>query len=308
MRLRDVLWLVAGAAGAAAGAALVHRLLTERWRLTVSRATHGIKNLPPDLEGLVLVHLSDFHFSSYNPIDFLRKTVQLANRQKPDAIVLTGDYADKDNADLAMCAGVLGELSAPLGVYAVLGNHDYDVGAEETVEALGSVGIRVLRNEKVALGERDGRLWLVGLDDTATHREEFSAAFEGIPADEPVILLSHSPDLLDRSAEMGVEIVLSGHTHGGQVRLPLIGAPHAPSLEPVRPAGTGRRANTRIHVSRGIGTTMYPIRFNCPPEVGVLTLRRAMRCGGAVSADAKRHRGRNGGTAAQQRSFPLKQY
>lgn len=282
MRLRDVLWLAAGAAGAAAGAAVVHRLLTERWQLTVSRATYGISNLPPDLEGMTLVHLSDFHFSPWNPIDFLRRTVELAKRQKPDVIVLTGDYADEDDADLGACAEILGELSAPLGVYAVLGNHDHDVGADETAEALSAAGIVVLRNEKVALGDGERHLWLAGLDDTATHREEFSAVFGGIPSGEPVILLSHSPDLLPRAADADVEVVLAGHTHGGQVRLPLVGAPHAPSLSPKYTGGTTRRYSTRMHVSRGIGTTLFPVRFNCPPEVGVLTLRRAIRCGGSA--------------------------
>ncbi len=277
MRFRDALWLAAGGAGAAAGAVLVHRLLTERWRLTVSRATYGIRDLPPELEGMVLVHLSDFHFSPWNPIDFLARAVELANRQKPDVIVLTGDYADEDNADLGACAEVLGRLSAPLGVFAVLGNHDYDVGADETVQALSTAGIVVLRNERAALGDGERHLWLVGLDDTATHREEFAASFEGIPAGEPAILLSHSPDLLARAADMGAEIVLSGHTHGGQVWLPVVGAPHAPSLSPRYTAGTTRLLNTRMHVSRGIGTTLHPVRLNCPPEIGVLTLRAIVR-------------------------------
>jgi len=278
MRWRDALWLVAGAAGAAAGAALVHRLLTERWQLTVSRATHGIKNLPPDLDGLVLAHLSDFHFSPFNPAEFLQRTVELVNSENPDVVVLTGDYADEDDADLIMCAEVLGRLSARMGVYAVLGNHDYEVGAEETLAALSDAGVTVLRNERTALGSGDGHLWLVGLDDTATHREDFTAALAGIPAGEPVVLLSHSPDVLYRAADTGVEIVLSGHTHGGQVLIPGVGAPHAPSLSPRFTSGASRHIHTRMHVSRGIGTTLYPIRLNCPPEIGILTLRRVVRC------------------------------
>jgi predicted MPP superfamily phosphohydrolase len=277
MRCRFLLGFLGGAAAGAA-AALTYRLLTERWEVTVTRATFGVRNLPTDLEGLTLAHLTDFHCGPLVPKEFVEDVVRRTNLLKPDLVVLTGDYVDEDMTNLTECAAALGKLAAPLGVYAVLGNHDYEVGAEEVAQALAAQGMNLLRNARTALGRGERKLWLVGLDDTAGHREEFRETLAGIPADEPIVMLSHSPDLLNRSADVGVELILSGHTHGGQVRLPGIGAPHAPSMVTTRFAVSHvRRRHTRLYVGRGVGMTVLPVRLNCPPEIGLFTLQGVLR-------------------------------
>jgi len=270
-------WLGA-AAGLGAGAALTYELLTERYRLATSRATYGIANLPADLDGLRVAHLSDFHAGPATPLWFIRRAVEQANALAPDLIVLTGDYVDEEDSSPDECAGALGELTAPLGVYAVTGNHDYRVGADAVAGALSQTGITVLRNANVALGQGERRLWLAGLEETAGHHEDFLATFEGIPEDDPVVLLSHSPDVLPRAAALGVDLVLAGHTHGGQVCIPGVGAPHAPlRISSKYVAGPNRIGRTRIYVSRGVGMTCLPIRFGCPPEIGLLTLQSVVR-------------------------------
>jgi uncharacterized protein len=275
---KSTLSFVGAAVGAGAGAALTYRLLTERWNLTVTRATFGIRNLPPDLEGLTMAHLSDLHVGELTPVEFVAEAVHRTNRLRPDVVVLTGDYVEDEASDLEGCAEALGELSAPLGVFAVLGNHDYAYGPDLVAGALASHGIRMLRNERVALGGGPARLWIVGLDDTASHREEFGGTLAAIPEGEPIVVLSHSPDVLPRGAEECVEVVLAGHTHGGQVRLPLIGAPHSPTrVTPRYSEGYSREGHARLHVNRGIGMTLYPVRLNCPPEIGWFTFQSIVR-------------------------------
>jgi len=276
-RKRLLTWLAAGA-GFAAGAAVTYRALTERRRLTVTRGVYGIRNLPPDLEGLTLAHLTDFHAGPCTPISFVREAVAHTNRLRPDVVLLTGDYVDDHADDLPACADALSGLAAPLGVYAVLGNHDFEVGADLMAQALTEAGLRVLRNASAALGKGPTHLWIVGLDDTAGYWGDFSAALAGVPAGEPIILLSHIPDVLPKAPDAGADLILAGHTHGGQVQIPGLGAPHAPvRLGSGFISGSRRRGHARMQISRGIGTTVYPVRFNCPPEIGLFPLRSILR-------------------------------
>jgi predicted MPP superfamily phosphohydrolase len=270
-------WLAAGA-GFAAGAAITHKALTERFRLTVTRGVFGIRNLPPDLDGLTLAHLTDLHAGPHTPIEFIREAVRLTNQLQPDVVLLTGDYVEEDGEHLAACAEVLAGLRVPLGAYAALGNHDHEVGAELVVEALQTAGLRVLRNASAPLGRGAGRLWVVGLDDTAGYWGDFRAALADVPPGEPVVLLSHIPDVLPKAAALDVDLVLAGHTHGGQVQIPAIGAPHAPvRLGAAFVSGSRRKRHTRMQINRGIGTTTWPIRYGCPPEIGLFTLRPIVR-------------------------------
>lgn len=278
MDRKDLLrWLAAGA-GFAAGAALTYRVLTERRRLSVTRSTFGIRNLPPDLEGLRIAHLSDLHAGASTPASLIREAVAMANRLRPDVVVLTGDYVDERLEDLPACAEALSRLSAPRGVFGVLGNHDYAVGAEETIAALSVAGVQVLRNTAVPLGGGPTHLWIAGLDDTTGYRGDFGAALTGIPDGEPVVVLSHIPDVIAKAADEDLDLVLAGHTHGGQVLLPGIGAPHAPvRLGPHLLGGGWRCGHSRVQISRGVGTTLLPLRYDCPPEIGLFTLRGALR-------------------------------
>jgi predicted MPP superfamily phosphohydrolase len=278
MNRKDVLqWLAAGA-GFAAGAALTYRLMTERSRLTVTRATFGIRNLPPDLEGLRVGHLTDLHVGPGTPAEFVREAISMANRLQPHVVLMTGDFVDYRASDLPACAEALSRLRAPLGAYGVLGNHDHAVGADEVEQALTHARVRVLRNSNAPLGNGPRHLWIAGLDDTTGYRGDFCGALAGIPPGDPIILLSHVPDVLPKAADEQIDLILAGHTHGGQVVLPLIGAPHAPvRLGGAFISGSRRINHSRVHTSRGVGTSVLPVRFRCPPEIGLFTLRAAGR-------------------------------
>jgi len=279
-RKSTLAWVAAGA-GFGAGVAIMYRALTERYRLTVTRGVFGIKILPPDLSGLTVAHLTDFHAGPRTPMSVLREAVSMTKRLRADVVVMTGDYVEETEEDLVACAEGLSRLSAPLGVYAVLGNHDYEVGADLIAEVLTGLGIHVLRNASAPLGAGPTHLWIVGLDDTAGYWGDFAAAMANVPSGEPTILLSHIPDVLPKAADLGLDLVFAGHTHGGQVQLPFLGAPHAPvRLGSGYVSGSRRRRNTRLQISRGVGTTMWPIRYNCPPEIGLFTLRPVLRGNG----------------------------
>ena len=278
MELKKTLGWLAAAAGAGAGAAIAYKLVTDRYRLSLTEATVAIRNLPPELDGMKVAHLTDFHAGETTPLWFIRQAVEYTNALQPDLVVMTGDYIDDEEAPLQEPASVLGELAAPLGVYGVLGNHDYWLGAERVARTLQDAGITILRNESVAVGEGEARLWVVGLDETAGHREDFRLALEGVPEEEPKLVLSHSPDVLPRAADLRMDLVLAGHTHGGQVYIPGFGAPYAPvRVSPKYVSGSMRYCNTRMHVSRGIGMTMLPIRFCSLPEIGLFELTRPVR-------------------------------
>ena len=278
MERKDILrWLAIGA-GAAAGAAIAYELAAERWRIGITRGTYAIRNLPPELDGLKIAHLSDLHMGRITPVSFIRKAADLTNSLQPDLVVMTGDYVDDTDIPVEVCSEALAGLDAPLGVFAILGNHDHWVQPDAIADALGDAGVRVLRNESVPVGSGEGRLWIAGLEDTAGHREDFGATLNGRMEGEPVVLLSHSPDVLPRAHDLDIDLVLAGHTHGGQIRLPIIGAPHAPSRVTQKYViGSRRLGHTRIHVSRGVGMTLMPVRFGCPPEIGLYTLTVPVR-------------------------------
>jgi len=283
-------WL--GAAGGAGAALLALSLLTERRRLRVVRRTYAVSGLPPDLDSLRVAHLSDLHAGPWVPTSLLAGAVAAANAERPDVVLLTGDYVDLDRTFADVCAEVLGHLRAPHGVYAVLGNHDHEAGAERMVAALQARGITVLPNRAVPLGQGPTHLWVVGLDDTVSHRGDLREALAEVAPGDPVVLLSHSPDLVYRAADHGITLVLAGHTHGGQLRVPGMAFVYSPSrFGPHLVGGSIRVGRTRMYVSHGLGVNTLPIRFRCPPEVGLYTLVRPARepaaaCGRGSAPDA----------------------
>ncbi len=197
-----------------------------------------------------------------------------ANRQRPDVVALTGDYVTLSHAYIWPVAQALGGLNARYGVFAVLGNHDFRVDAEEVTRALEAQRIRVLRNSHAPLRAGGRTLWLVGVDDVWFSSDDLSAALRSIPAHDAKILLCHNPEGIGRAARLGIDLMLSGHTHGGQVRLPLLRSlyrskPGGPFI-----AGWNRLGETQIYVSRGIGKVLVPVRVACPPEITCLSLRR----------------------------------
>lgn len=226
-------------------------------------------------DNLKVVHLSDIHHGLYTSAGQIQRVVQLANRQSPDLVALTGDYVTASPNYIWPVAEELGKLRPRLGVFAVLGNHDFAVDAEEITRALETHGIRVLRNSNSLVHDRGASLWVVGVDDLWSNADDLRAAVAGVPARDPKLLLCHNPLGIHQAAAYGIDLVLAGHTHGGQVKLPLLGSLYARSKLGERfIEGWNRLDSTQIYVSRGIGKVVIPVRVGCRPEIACLRLRR----------------------------------
>ena len=240
--------------------------------LAIERQQVYLRRLPKALDGLRIVHLSDFHYGPIVNPSHLKRAVEAANDLRPDLIALTGDYISSDRSYAAPCAELVGRLRARYGVFAVLGNHDHWTDAALIADLFRAEGIRVLLNEGLRVDLSGESLWLAGVNDTMVGLEDLPLALAGSSDDEMRLLLAHNPIILRRAARAGVDLVLSGHTHGGQVTLrPEKNRSGRPRRRLLR--GLGRRGNTQIYVTRGLGTVVLPIRYGCPPEVSVLELR-----------------------------------
>jgi predicted MPP superfamily phosphohydrolase len=248
--------------------------LSEPYLLTVEHHPIYLERLPKKLHGFRIVQLSDIHHSSFTSREQIQRAVELANNLQPDLIALTGDYISKERQYAAPCAELLGQLRAPRGVFAVLGNHDHWVDAALITDLFRAEGINVLVNQGMRFEHKGAAFWLAGVDDTMVGLEDLSLALAGSRSDEMKLLLAHNPIILRRAARAGVDLVLSGHTHGGQVSLrserSASGRPRRRLLK-----GLARQGSTQIYVSRGLGTVVLPIRYGCPPEVSLLELRSA---------------------------------
>lgn len=241
----------------------------------VSETDIWLRRLPEPFDGLRIVHLTDVHHSLFTPIEDVERAVHLANRLRPDLVALTGDYVTLSRSTIWPVARALGKLRARLGVFAVLGNHDFSTDPDEITRALKSERIRVLRNQHFALRSRRTHLWIVGVDDRWWEADDLPAALRHVPARDAKILLCHNPVGVRQASEHGVDLVLSGHTHGGQVRLPVVGSVYGRSKLGERfVEGWNRLNGTQIYISRGIGKVLLPIRVGCPSEIALLRLRR----------------------------------
>jgi hypothetical protein len=244
----------------------------EPFMIAIERQQIYLRRLPKGLDGLRIVQLSDLHYGPIVNPSHLERAIQAANDLKPDLIALTGDYISHDRSYAAPCAELVGRLRARYGVFAVLGNHDHWTDAELIADLFRAEGIRVLLNEGLRLDLNGEAFWLAGVNDTMVGLEDLPLALAGSSDDELKLLLAHNPIILRRAARAGVDLVLSGHTHGGQVTLrPEKNRAGRPRRRLLR--GLGRRGNTQIYVTRGLGTVVLPIRYGCPPEVSVLELR-----------------------------------
>jgi uncharacterized protein len=254
--------------GAATGTA-AYGFLYARHRLDVTRTTVTVTGLPPALGGLRIGLLTDIHRSRWVSHEDVGHAVATVMSERPDLIVLGGDYVTwGDRQYISAAADALAPLSAPAGVFAVLGNHDDD---HEMPAALTAKGFHVLKDARTRLTIKDESLDLVGIRYWTRRPADLARVFRGATA--PIILLAHDPRRLTEAAALNVPLVLSGHTHGGQVVLPGVGAIAAQKFPVV--AGIGRMGGTTMFVSRGVGTVYVPVRLNCPPEVAVLTLEAA---------------------------------
>jgi uncharacterized protein len=265
---------VAAGAGAAALGAGWATLIEPNWPV-VERVNVTLPRLPARLDGLRVAQLSDLHISQYTTAGDIGRAAALAMRQSPDLLVLTGDFIWREVWEYADdLVEPLRTLRAPLGVYAVLGNHDHWEGATLAARVLGEAGVTLLVNQALRL-DTEAPLWLAGLDDVWERKHDIRAALAGTPDDECKLLLVHEPDFADRAASFPVDLQLSGHSHGGQINLPRYGRPVLPYLGQKYPAGLYQVGDLALYTNRGIGVISPPVRLNCPPEVTLLTLRAA---------------------------------
>ena len=246
--------------------------LSEPFRLTIEHHQIPLRRLPRGLDGFRIVQLSDIHHSAFTSREQIERAVATANNLKPDIVALTGDYVSKERKYAAPCAELLGTLRARYGVYAVLGNHDHWTDAALITDLFRAEGITMLVNQGMRFENKAGAFWLAGVDDTMVGLEDLPLALAGASDDEFKLLLAHNPIILRRAARAGVDLVLSGHTHGGQVSLRSerngSGRPRRRLLK-----GLARQGETQIYITRGLGTVVLPVRFGCPPEVSLLELR-----------------------------------
>jgi predicted MPP superfamily phosphohydrolase len=241
--------------------------------LTVERVQIPLKRLKPALEGFRIVQMSDFHLYPYTQLELVQKAVAKANALQPDLIVLTGDYVLESEESIFELAQALAALNARYGIFTVLGNHDLWTNAKTVRRGLREAGLPVLVNEGVSLSVGPAGLYLAGLDDGWSGQPDLKSALAQLPPEMPAILLAHEPDLADTFALDGrISLQLSGHSHGGQVRLPGLGAPILPFLGQKYDQGLYQVGSMWLYTNRGIGLGPVPIRFNCPPEITEITL------------------------------------
>jgi predicted MPP superfamily phosphohydrolase len=260
--------MVAAAVGGVTGTG-AYGFLYGRHELEVTRIAVPVAQLPPSLAGLRIGLLTDVHRSGLVPHEDVARAAALLQREAPDLIVLGGDYVTwGDRRYVHPAAEALTPLSAPHGVFGILGNHDDD---HDMPAALAARGVQMLKDARTRLTVRGETLDLVGIRFWTKRATDIAPLLRG--ASPNTILLAHDPRRLTEAAALNVPLVLSGHTHGGQVVLPIVGAIAAQKFPVVW--GVAQRGDTSIFVSRGIGTIYVPVRINCPPEVAVLTLQPA---------------------------------
>jgi predicted MPP superfamily phosphohydrolase len=265
---------LAGVAGLATGYGF-----WEAAHIRVTRQTVPVPNLPSAFAGKTVAVLADLHHGPFVSIDFIRAVVRLTNALSPDMIALVGDYAHRGTdtqQQLPPCLDALSALSAPLGVFAVPGNHDMLRGGAVYRELIAATPLTDLTNghRRVALGAE--HLWVAGVDDLWWGKPDLNRALDGVPAGAAVILLAHNPDFAEDAPNGRVGLILSGHMHGGQVYLRGLGSSWLPSKYGAKYRyGLVQGPASSVFVSRGLGEAGVPLRINSPPEVCLLTLAPA---------------------------------
>ena len=286
MNLTRRRFLTAGLAGAAGLA--IYSGEFARHAIEITHPEIRLRDLPPAFDGFRIAQISDIHIDQFTEPYFLREAVASINRLRPDAVFLTGDFVTFELLPRKFCirsawtcANILNALECRQR-YAVLGNHDVLVSSRAITAALTANGINVLKNSFTALQRNSARIWLAGLDDAVEGKPDMDRA---IPAEirdragEPIVLMCHEPDFADslmaHPAGQSVAFMLSGHTHGGQIRLPFLGPMGLPAMGRKYVEGAFQLQKLQLYVNRGIGSVGVPFRLNCPPEIASITLRRA---------------------------------
>jgi uncharacterized protein len=293
-------------AGAAPFLGVMYGYAAERLRYEVRRVEIPLMNLPPTLDGMQIVQISDIHLSSYMSRESVRRAVDMANDIHADLAVVTGDLITGIHDSVADCVDEVRHLNAPLGIYGCNGNHEIYARAEDLAERLyRQAGMKLLRSENALINYQGGQLNLIGVDyqrerTPSGRRMQMLAGVEPlVRRDMPNILLSHNPNTFNRAAELGIELSLAGHTHGGQVQVEILdvsisparfitdyvaGLYHRPLLRPDVPKRMGETIKlmpyapnglSALYVNRGLGTVGAPVRLGAPPEITHIVLRRA---------------------------------
>ena len=248
-------------------------LLRRRWYRVVEREVR-IAGLDVRLDGFRIAHLSDMHVGTLTPRSWAMRWSAAANERAPDLAVVTGDMVTSGTDFHGDVADVIGELRAKVGVFVSMGNHDYFGDGEPLISLLRRRGVRVLRNEGVLIERNGAKLWLAAIDDTWTRRDDLAGGLRDRPDGAVTILLAHDPKSFDAAADAGAELVLSGHTHGGQVGVPFLYRwANLAKLAYRYTVGFYRRGRSVLYVHPGLGTTGPPMRLGVAPEVTILILR-----------------------------------
>jgi uncharacterized protein len=260
-------------------AAILRSAMIEPHQVEITHQRIAIEKLPVEFQGFRIVQLSDVHHSPFLDEERINEAVRMANDLQPDLTVLTGDYISHSRDYIPGCARALGRLRAAHGVFAVLGNHDHWTDGAMMRDELARQGIRVLCNESTRIEKDFSSIILAGVDDMLVKRDDLRKALEETNWDEARILLSHNPAIIREAARAGVDLVLSGHTHGGQINWRLLTGRkdrktarwlRRPSRRLTR--GHAQLGSTQLYVNRGLGTVVVPLRYGCPPEITLLEI------------------------------------
>ena len=240
-----------------------------------------LSRLPDSFHGFRIAQITDIHFGPYMGKSGVEEAVRIARSFRPDLLTLTGDFVSPPFGQpfgpagaqhTEPCADVLASWKG-VPMVAVLGNHDHWNGADIVAGALVDRGIRVLRNESFAIERGHDRLWISGVDDVFEKQDDLPKTLAAVPEKEATVLLAHEPDFAEEVAGFPVDLQLSGHSHGGQIVLPWVGPLYLPPLGRRYPKGLHRIAPLTLYTNVGLGTIRIPARWNCPPEVTLITLR-----------------------------------
>ncbi len=247
--------------------------IDEAISLSLERVDIRLERLPKKLDGFKIIHLSDIHHSPFTSLDHVIRTVKVANRLRPDMFLLTGDYVSHEREYIGPVAAELGKLKSKYGTYACLGNHDHWTDADLVTHLFRGEGINMLVNEGLRVDARGASFWLAGVDDYMVGLTDVAAALKGSYPDELKILLAHNPIIFRQAVRAGIDLTLSGHTHGGQIKI----RDQEKRILPRRKFTSGlyERKSSQLYITRGIGTVVVPMRYQCPPEISLLELRSA---------------------------------
>ncbi len=250
-------------------------LFIERQLVHVKKYAITLRKLPKAFDGFTVVQLTDVHHGFLVSKSFVKRIIDRVKGIPRDMIVLTGDYVHEqhDNGEIDAVHPELGNLRAPYGVHAVLGNHDHWANRDKTIYWL-ERNRQSLRHQVKCIERGDAKLWLIGAGDLWEDHKELDEITGDIPMDQCKIVLAHNPDTADTFYENSIDLFLCGHTHGGQVKIPFLGAPILPVKNKAYSSGLCYAKNkTPVFISKGIGWAILPIRFNCYPEISVITLK-----------------------------------